>query len=326
MAVCEGSRPFTRYSYGDLLREDRPYDVVYRIWPGTQRVLLWGDPAMAAGFGRTASFAGSQGLEWCEPHSLKGREGTGLPGPRDGYADPVLSTPRRLGEARLHVPVVRPADVQPRCRSGDLAPRPAQPVRIRRRSRPRQPWRARAGSFRSSRPHTIPRRRTTTTGPRCTPTSRSSRGTMRPRRTTTTRRSPKRFGTVGPLDPEIFSGVADCVHEAITGRPSGGTPRGWLPDGWRAWPQTPVSMPAGSRRTSRAPHLPEVRRLAVDVTIQADLGRFFAAKLNAAVLYELSAQHGERCDARRSGRGVSPSAGRLGRMWSTAPGASTSTT
>ena len=24
MSVCEGSRPFTRYSYGDLLRENRP--------------------------------------------------------------------------------------------------------------------------------------------------------------------------------------------------------------------------------------------------------------------------------------------------------------
>ncbi|MGZ8612458.1 MAG: hypothetical protein ACXWX0_09340, partial [Actinomycetota bacterium] len=92
MTVSEGSRPFTRYSYGDFLREDRPYDVVFRIWPGTQRHLLWGDPAMAAGFGRLASLAGCQGLEWCEPHSLKGREGTGLPGSRDGYADATLST------------------------------------------------------------------------------------------------------------------------------------------------------------------------------------------------------------------------------------------
>lgn len=57
MTVCEGSRPFTRYSYGDFLREDRPYDVVFRIWPGTQRLLLWGDPALAAGFGRHAGLA-----------------------------------------------------------------------------------------------------------------------------------------------------------------------------------------------------------------------------------------------------------------------------
>ena len=92
MNVSEGSRPFTRYSYGDFLREDRPYDVVFRIWPGTQRVLLWGDPAMAAGFGRNASIAGSEGLEWCEPLSLKGREGTALPGTRDGYADASLTT------------------------------------------------------------------------------------------------------------------------------------------------------------------------------------------------------------------------------------------
>jgi hypothetical protein len=92
MTVCEGSRPFTRYSYGDFLREDRPYDVVFRIWPGTQRLLLWGDPAMAAGFGRLASLAGTQGLEWAEPLGLKGREGSALPGSRDAYADASLSS------------------------------------------------------------------------------------------------------------------------------------------------------------------------------------------------------------------------------------------
>ena len=74
-----------------FLREDRPYSVVFRIWPGTQRVLLWGDPAMAAGFGRNSSIGGSQGLEWADPLSLKGREGTGLRGSRDGYADASLS-------------------------------------------------------------------------------------------------------------------------------------------------------------------------------------------------------------------------------------------
>ena len=31
MAVSEGSRPFTRYGYADFLREDRNYDVVFRL-------------------------------------------------------------------------------------------------------------------------------------------------------------------------------------------------------------------------------------------------------------------------------------------------------
>ena len=44
MRLSAGSRSFLRYGYGDLLREDRKWGVLHRIWPGTQRLLLWGDP------------------------------------------------------------------------------------------------------------------------------------------------------------------------------------------------------------------------------------------------------------------------------------------
>jgi hypothetical protein len=83
--LSEGSRKFLRYSYGDLLTKDKDYKVIYRIWAGTQRVLLWGDPAFAAGYGRSSMFAGSDGVEWCEPQSFKGRMGTGIPGGRFNY-------------------------------------------------------------------------------------------------------------------------------------------------------------------------------------------------------------------------------------------------
>jgi hypothetical protein len=83
--LSEGSRKFLRYSYGDLLEKDKDYKVIYRIWPGTQRVLLWGDPVLAAGYGRSSMFAGSDGVEWCEPQSFKGRMGTGIPGQRYSY-------------------------------------------------------------------------------------------------------------------------------------------------------------------------------------------------------------------------------------------------
>ncbi|MDV3249725.1 hypothetical protein DevBK_00125 [Devosia sp. BK] len=83
--LSEGSRKFLRYSYGDLLTRDKDYKVIYRIWPGTQRVLLWGDPVFAAGYGRSSMFAGSDGVEWCEPQSFKGRMGTGMPGQRFNY-------------------------------------------------------------------------------------------------------------------------------------------------------------------------------------------------------------------------------------------------
>src|SRR5262249_30647064 len=52
MRFSAGSRSFTRYGYADLLREDRKWDVLYRVWPGTQRLLLWGDPVTAAAHSR----------------------------------------------------------------------------------------------------------------------------------------------------------------------------------------------------------------------------------------------------------------------------------
>jgi hypothetical protein len=85
-----GPRKFLRYGYGDLLAEGRRHGVFYRLWPGTQRLLLWGDPAMAAGYGRTASLCGALGLEVCEPLSFKGRKGSGRPGGRAAYRDAAL--------------------------------------------------------------------------------------------------------------------------------------------------------------------------------------------------------------------------------------------
>lgn len=90
--LSEGSRKFLRYSYGDLLTRDKDYKVIYRIWAGTQRVLLWGDPTFAAGYGRSSMFAGSDGVEWCEPLSFYGRMGNGHPGGRFSYQQQGLAT------------------------------------------------------------------------------------------------------------------------------------------------------------------------------------------------------------------------------------------
>ena len=90
--LSEGSRKFLRYSYGDLLTKNKDYKVIYRIWAGTQRVLLWGDPVFAAGYGKSSMFAGSDGVEWCEPQSFKGRMGTGMAGQRFNYQKHGLAT------------------------------------------------------------------------------------------------------------------------------------------------------------------------------------------------------------------------------------------
>src|SRR5512136_1748214 len=73
LSLSAGSRNFLRYGYGDLLTEKRPYSVLHRIWPGTQRLLLWGDPTYAAAYSRAMSFCGSAGVEIFEPLSFKGR-------------------------------------------------------------------------------------------------------------------------------------------------------------------------------------------------------------------------------------------------------------
>ncbi|HEV8563649.1 MAG TPA: hypothetical protein VGR41_01910 [Actinomycetota bacterium] len=291
MTVSEGSRPFTRYSYGDFLREDREYDVVFRIWPGTQRLLLWGDPAMAAGFGRNAGLAGSQGLEWCDPLSLKGREGSGMPGSRDGYADPSLSPADDWEKHEytygLFGRLTYNPDAEPetwrRHLRGVLGPA-ATPAEAALASASRiLPLVTSAHHPSASNNYYWPevytdiaivgRHGSVETHYYDTPV-------------------PKRFGTVGPLDPEIFLSVEESVRELLgderSGRSSALEVAGWLER---------LSEDAAEHLARLEKELPDrapvgARRLIVDVAIQSAIGRFFAGKLRAAVLYETYTQTG----------------------------------
>jgi hypothetical protein len=285
MLVSEGSRPFTRYSYGDFLREDRPYDVVFRIWPGTQRVLLWGDPAMAAGFGRHAGLAGSQGLEWCEPHSLRGREGTGGPGPRDGYADPSLSSEDDWGKHaytyRLFGRLTYNPDAEPDTWRRSLRTtfgRAAEPAELALASASRiLPLVTTAHHPSASNNYYWPEIYTDI-------------GIVGPEEGVETHYYdtpvPKRFGTVGALDPEVFVGAEEFVREVAEGRRNGRhSPlevAEWLERLSKEARENLESLSAGLPD----PETPDVRRLITDVAIQESIGRFFAGKLRAAVWYE----------------------------------------
>lgn len=82
MTLSEGARSFTRYGYADLLRDDRKYTVRHRIFPGTQHILACAmDPAHGAQFG----FCGSTGADVMEPLTYRGRRGSSTATPRDGY-------------------------------------------------------------------------------------------------------------------------------------------------------------------------------------------------------------------------------------------------
>src|SRR5437763_5847903 len=99
--------------------------------------------------------------------------------------------------------------------------------------------------------------------------------------------APKRFGTVSPLDPELFSTIEECATALIEDRAIGKfTPlevAEWL-DSLAAEGAQRVASAAG--KGGKTPS-PAFRRLAIDVAIQSGLGRFFAAKLRAGVLFTL---------------------------------------
>jgi hypothetical protein len=299
MAVSEGSRPFTRYGYGDFLREDRPYSIVHRLWAGTQRLLVWGDPATASGYGRAAALAGSQGLEWCEPLTFKGREGTGIAGGRTGYADRSLEPTddwekyayayRLVG--RLTYDPDAPPDQWRRALGGSFgATAPVAESALASASRI-LPLVTVAHHPSASNNYFWPEIYTdmpivwTDDGTRAHPYLDTP--------------EPRRFGTVSPLDPEVFSPVAGYVRELLDGEPDGRMSPLQVAEHLERLADDTVS------RIDRAEiHVPrpdaEVRRWIVDVRILAALGRSFAGKLRSAVWYELYAAAGDRASLRRA--------------------------
>ena len=90
-SLSSGARSFTRYGYGDFFYEGSKAQVLYRLWPGTQRHLLSADPEMAAAYGRTSHFCGAAGIDLMEPLTFKGREGSGHAGSRCAYGDASLN-------------------------------------------------------------------------------------------------------------------------------------------------------------------------------------------------------------------------------------------
>lgn len=283
MRVSEGSRPFTRYGYGDFLREGRPYDVVFRLWAGTQRLLLWGDPVLTAAYGRVASIAGSQGLEWCEPLTFKGREGSGSQGPRTGYADASL-VPRDDWEKYAYTYRL----------FGRLTYDPDAPAEVWRRSlEARFGGDARdaetaLGSASRILPLVTVAHHPSASNNYYWPEIYTdmpivwSRDGTRPHPYLDTP-EPRRFGTVSPLDPEVFSSVVEHVEELLAASPTGRvSPEAVAVSLERLAEEAVQHATAIDERSD-----PEARRWAIDIAIASGLGRFFAGKLRAAVSYEL---------------------------------------
>ncbi|HEU5315331.1 MAG TPA: hypothetical protein VFX49_04435, partial [Chloroflexota bacterium] len=73
----EGDRYVKRHSYGDQLRypggRQRPFDYLFQLWNlGTNRLLLWADPEWVRQFAAASTLGGAVGFEVCAPLSHKG--------------------------------------------------------------------------------------------------------------------------------------------------------------------------------------------------------------------------------------------------------------
>ena len=300
-SASEGARSFLRYGYGDLLAENRRYGIVHRIWPGTQRVLLWGDPAFAAGYGRAMSFCGSKGAEIFEPLSFKGREGSGNPsGDRSGYADVSLRPPGgdfekylvtyRFWGRMLYNPQADPQgwrrqfrrDYGPAAESAEVVLRHAS--RILPLVTTAHLPSASNNTFWPEMYTNMPIAENAGSGPYSdTP-------------------SPKRFGTVSPLDPQLFYRIEDYVDARLQGKVDGRySPvevAQWLED----LSHSTFEHLAEAEKVATDLNAPAFRRMSIDVRVQGGLGRFFGQKLRAGVffaLFERTAEPAAKTEALR---------------------------
>jgi hypothetical protein len=269
MTLSEGSRVATRYGYADLLRDDRQYTVRHRIFSGTQRILLWGDPASAAAYSRMFQFCGSTGVDVMEPLTCRGRRGTGVPGSRTGYSDAHLE-PRWDWEKYAYWYRVW----------GRLLYNPETAPEV---------WQRQFGSGAQARALEVGLANASRILPIVTTTHMPSAacdaywpeiywnqpmaGEPRPNPYSDTP-APKTFQNTSPLDPQLFSRMTDCAAEQ------------WLED--LAARAEKALADAGK------PASVEAARAAIDVDMQAALGRFFAAKFRGGVLYSMYERTGGR--------------------------------
>jgi hypothetical protein len=290
-ALSTGSRSFMRYGYGDLLVEDRRYGVLHRIWPGTQRMLLWGDPQMAADYGRVSSFCGSNGVELFEPLAFKGRKGSGLPGGRNAYAynslEPALDfekfsyTYRVWGrnfynpygdpdgwQRELHQQFGRGADKVETALASASRILPLVTVAHCPSAANNNYWPEMYTNI-AIVAETNPQPYSDTPGPR-------------------------RLGTVSPLDPEFFSSIDEFADELIAGKSSGKYSPAWVADQLDATSGQALVRLREAKLRVRDSGNAAFQRVAIDIPVQAGLGRFFAARFRAGMFYALYQRTGHR--------------------------------
>jgi hypothetical protein len=286
-SVSNGERRFTRYGYADLFTADRRFDVLFRLWPGTQRHLLSADPAMAAAYGRTSHFCGASGLEICEPLTFKGREGSGQPGGRCAYAD-VSLTPKQ-GDWRKFEYSYR--------LWGRLLYNPDADAETWRRFL-REDFGAGAVAVEYALANAGRILPLLTSAHLASASNHSLWYEMYDnmpivpggeRSSYSDTPAPRVFATVSALDPQLFSTIAEHTAALLEASPNAKySPvevAQWMSDLASASNRAIALAKRSARSTS-----PSFRRVEEDVFIQVGLGRFFAAKLRSGMLFEIYLQ------------------------------------
>ena len=289
--LSAGSRSFTRYGYADLLKENRRYGVLHRIWPGTQRLLLWGDPEMSSAYSKAFSFCGSVGVELMEPLSFKGRRGSGIAGGRCAYLDkslkPEWDWEKYLYSLRIFGRLAYNPDTESDVWSRYLIKHfgtGAKEVEL-----------ALANAF-PILPIVLTAHGVSAANNLYWPEIYTNLSIADPdnKNPYFDTPSPKVFGNVSPMDPQLFMRINDFTGELLRGERSGKySPieyAQWIEDFAEAADKHLATAKAMSKEKQR----PEFRRMAVDVTIAAGLGRFFGAKFRSGVLFGIFKQSGDR--------------------------------
>lgn len=284
--LSQGARKFLRYSYGDLLQTGRDYRVLFRIWPGTQRLLLWGDAEFARGFARGGSFAGADGVEVCDPLSFKGRMGTGLPGGRSPVRVAGMS-PRhdwqtyayqhRLWGHVMHNPDA-PRDgwfAELRDTCGDAA----------------EPCETLLGAVSRVLPLVTQAHAPSASNNTYWPEIYSPLGYLDGDMVSgyhSDMDAPLRFGAAPTFDGQLFANAKEFVEELMTNSLSGRfTPLDVA--GWLGEMASQAEAALVKIRMSKYAGRSEVRRIELDGRILTGLARFFESRFRAAVYAELFA-------------------------------------
>jgi hypothetical protein len=327
MALSIGSRRFTRYGYADLLNTDRRHGVLFRIWPGTHRLLLWGDESTGRAYGRAFTFGGADGADLFEPLSFSGRRGSGHRNGRNPYADESLWTDGphdawrtyrltyRMWGRLLYEPDADAEAWRRLLRADFRAGAAAAEAALSSASRilplittahhpsaannhywpeiyTNQPIVTLADLRVAAGDSTPPASRGPSGGREASVEGAASEPDTRPHPYSDTAR-PKRFSNVSALDPETFCSVDEYVDETLRSAPSGR----YTPADVAAWLDQ-LADDALARLSDAAQRVPDAtappfRRLEADIRIECAIGRFFAAKLRAALGYALHDRTGD---------------------------------